>query len=79
MSKIINRRLVSQLIGQSNILRTESKHMLRSFSISSLNQNTNLRFTDKHEWINLKNGDIGTVGISDYAQVELNIILIDYF
>lgn len=27
------------------------------------------RFTQKHEWISLK-GDIGTVGISEYAQVK---------
>lgn len=28
------------------------------------------KFTEKHEWVEV-NGDIGTVGISDYAQVKL--------
>lgn len=69
MSKIINHQLLSKLIktAQSNIL-TESKQQLRRFSVVSFKQTNNLRFTDKHEWINLSN-DIGTVGISDYAQV----------
>jgi hypothetical protein len=69
MSKIINHQLLSKLIktAQSNIL-TESKQQLRSFSVVSFKKTNNLRFTDKHEWINLSN-DIGTVGISDYAQV----------
>lgn len=69
MNKIINHQLISKLIktAQSNIL-TESKQQLRSFSVVSFKQTNNLRFTDKHEWINLSN-DIGTVGISDYAQV----------
>jgi hypothetical protein len=69
MNKIINHQLISKLIktAQSNFL-TESKHQLRSFSVVSFKQTNNLRFTDKHEWINLSN-DIGTVGISDYAQV----------
>ena len=41
-----------------------------SFSVITKVQSSNLKFTQKHEWISL-NGDIGTVGISDYAQVIL--------
>jgi glycine cleavage system H protein len=33
-----------------------------------------MRFTDSHEWINLK-GTAGTVGITDYAQGELGEIV----
>ena len=33
-----------------------------------------MHFTDTHEWINL-DGDIGTVGITDYAQKELGDIV----
>lgn len=29
------------------------------------------KFTEKHEWVQV-NGDIGTVGISNYAQVNSN-------
>ena len=33
-----------------------------------------MKFTDTHEWINVT-GDIGTVGITDYAQQELGDIV----
>ena len=33
-----------------------------------------MKFTETHEWIEVKNG-IGTVGISDYAQKELGDIV----
>ncbi len=32
------------------------------------------RFTNKHEWI-IVNGDIGTIGITDYAQNQLGDIV----
>ena len=38
-----------------------------NFSIFSKIQ-SNKKFTPKHEWISL-NGNIGTVGVSEYAQV----------
>ena len=33
-----------------------------------------IRFTDEHEWIKVE-GDVGTVGISDYAQQQLGDIV----
>ncbi|MBF8288746.1 MAG: gcvH [Candidatus Rokubacteria bacterium] len=33
-----------------------------------------LRYTEQHEWLSLE-GDIGTVGITDYAQSELGDIV----
>lgn len=33
-----------------------------------------IRFTDEHEWIRV-DGDVGTVGISDYAQQQLGDIV----
>jgi len=33
-----------------------------------------IRFTDEHEWIKI-DGDVGTVGISDYAQQQLGDIV----
>ncbi len=37
----------------------------------------NLRYAESHEWVEL-NGDIATVGISDYAQHALgNIVYVD--
>jgi hypothetical protein len=41
-----------------------------NFSIFNKIQASNLKFTPKHEWISL-NGDIGTIGVSDYAQVRV--------
>ena len=37
-----------------------------------------LRYTKTHEWIRVEDGNIGTVGITDYAQEELgDIIMIE--
>ncbi len=37
-----------------------------------------LRYTETHEWIRVEDGNIGTVGITDYAQEELgDIIMIE--
>ena len=33
-----------------------------------------LKFTKEHEWIRVE-GDIGTVGISDYAQTQLGDVV----
>ena len=35
---------------------------------------SNLRFTDDHEWIRLE-GDVATVGITDYAQEQLGDVV----
>lgn len=35
---------------------------------------TNLRYTKEHEWISL-DGEVGTVGVTDYAQKELGDIV----
>jgi glycine cleavage system H protein len=34
----------------------------------------NRKYTDEHEWISM-DGDIGTVGISEYAQVQLGDVV----
>ena len=34
----------------------------------------NRKYTDEHEWISI-DGDIGTVGISEYAQVQLGDVV----
>jgi glycine cleavage system H protein len=34
----------------------------------------NIRYTNDHEWIRLE-GDVGTVGISDYAQTQLGDVV----
>lgn len=36
--------------------------------VCAVRLSSTLRFTDKHEWIRVE-GNIGTVGITDYAQV----------
>ena len=49
-----------------------NKNLIQSsnFSIFNKIQASTLKFTPKHEWISL-NGDVGTIGVSDYAQVIL--------
>jgi hypothetical protein len=39
-----------------------------NFSIQTNVRDSNRKFTQKHEWVRM-DGDIGTVGITDYAQV----------
>ena len=60
-------------LGKINHLIKVSKLSSRSFSVKKtilLNiDKTKLKFTEKHEWISL-NGNIGTIGITDYAQVS---------
>ena len=42
-----------------------------------MNYPENFRFTKEHEWVSVE-GDIGTVGITDYAQHELgDIVYVD--
>ena len=31
----------------------------------------NLKYAASHEWVRVDNGDVVTVGISDYAQLEM--------
>ena len=66
LTKLINHQFCKQLVRstQSNSL---VQNQLRSFSIASYRL-SNLKFTDKHEWIRI-DGKIGTIGITDYAQV----------
>lgn len=60
-------------LGKINHFIKVSKLSSRSFSVKKtilLNiDKTKLKFTEKHEWISL-NGNIGTIGITDYAQVS---------
>ena len=38
----------------------------------------NFLFTDDHEWVDI-NGDVATIGITDYAQGELgDIVFIEF-
>nr|XP_061813192.1 glycine cleavage system H protein, mitochondrial-like [Nerophis lumbriciformis] len=46
----------------------------RSFSSSS-RFSAALKFTDKHEWIRVEDGGIGTVGISNFAQEALGDVV----
>ncbi len=36
-----------------------------------MNVPDNLKYTESHEWVRLEDGDIVTVGITDYAQNEM--------
>lgn len=39
----------------------------------SVNNFTGRKYTEKHEWVRVE-GDVGVVGISNYAQVSLNVL-----
>lgn len=73
-SKLINRQFGNQLVKavhiKSNFVLKNNQQKFFSISISNLSK----KFTDKHEWISL-NGNIGTVGITDYAQVIYKLFL----
>lgn len=49
----------------ANMIAREHKKL---FSVACARL-SDLKFTEKHEWIKV-NGNVGTVGITDYAQVS---------
>ena len=66
---------------------TTTKHVLRAQTFTNVQQimsfsvcrgnlfqvdKSKFKFTDKHEWIQV-NGNQGTIGITDYAQVTLKL------
>ncbi len=58
-----------------NVVRTGFNLQHKSFfSLKAILLSENRRYTDKHEWITVK-GNIGTVGITDYAQDKLGEVV----
>ena len=64
-----------QMLKSSQLLKLSQISTSRSFSIKKgvcfAIDKSKLKYTEKHEWISL-NGKIGTIGITDYAQVRLH-------
>ncbi|XP_069019703.1 glycine cleavage system H protein, mitochondrial-like isoform X2 [Embiotoca jacksoni] len=52
-----------------------SKHYLGRTLASSSRLSAALKFTDKHEWIRVDDGGVGTVGISNFAQEALGDVV----
>ena len=67
------RKLTICSIGHINA-RYLSKNKIKSKIIKVMNIPENLKYTDNHEWIKV-DGDIATVGITDYAQKELGDVV----
>ncbi|MEQ9406644.1 MAG: glycine cleavage system protein GcvH [Fuerstiella sp.] len=40
-----------------------------------MNVPENLKYAESHEWVRVDEGDVATVGISDYAQVEMTEVV----
>lgn len=59
--------------SQQIALRLTAKST-RCFSVSCANHAAERKFTKKHEWVSVQ-GDIGTVGISNYAQEALGDVV----
>jgi hypothetical protein len=61
-----------KLLKNSYITSSPSIKTARYLSLTRLNlDKSNLKYTDKHEWIRVE-GNRGTIGITDYAQVNLS-------
>ncbi|KAF7658774.1 hypothetical protein LDENG_00008190 [Lucifuga dentata] len=56
-------------------LRLASKPYFRRTLATSSRVSSALKFTDKHEWIRVEEGGIGTVGISNFAQEALGDVV----
>jgi len=57
---------------------TQKPQQQQQFLLRSLSTTKHvdaLYFTKKHEWVNVMDGDIGTIGISSYAQESLGDIV----
>jgi len=64
-------RIFSQKVNQKALI---GNHTCRKwFSISNVSL-TERRYSEKHEWVS-KRGDVGTVGISNYAQEALGDVV----
>ncbi len=58
-----------------SVVRTGFNLQQKSFfSLQATMLSANRRYTDKHEWITV-NGNVGTVGITDYAQDKLGEVV----
>ena len=74
MSLISATRVVLSMRAACKILSSNDRFVTKAFSVSSnllAFDKSKLKYTDKHEWINEADG---TVGITDYAQVNLPAI-----
>lgn len=65
-----------EVISQSLQKKRRGTHYLTALNLNALSLFlilcvfTALKFTDKHEWIRVDDNGIGTVGISEFAQVS---------
>ncbi|CAO1360307.1 unnamed protein product [Diamesa serratosioi] len=66
-------RSSGKLIRQINPVKSQFTNSLRCFGVSLAN-NSERKYTNKHEWVMI-NGNIGTVGISNYAQEALGDVV----
>lgn len=59
-----------------NALRTANQFQVQKclFSVSTVRFNAVRKYTDKHEWISVS-GNVGTIGITDYAQDKLGEVV----
>ena len=55
----------------SNILN--NKLLIKKQFSAACPRLSDLKFSEKHEWIKV-NGNVGTIGITDYAQVIYNTL-----
>jgi len=65
-------RIILRLAGRRPLLTISQNSPFKCFSTSSFSAAK--KFTDKHEWVDM-NGNVGTVGISNYAQDSLGDIV----
>ena len=65
----MSRFIVAELLSYDSLLTTIFTDDLYDNSFAPF---AALKFTEKHEWVQVEGG-IGTVGISNYAQVGLSI------
>ncbi|CAN9499245.1 unnamed protein product [Ophioblennius macclurei] len=68
-----NLHSVMPLLGRS--ARLAPRPYFRRSLASSCRLSAGLKFTDKHEWIRVEDGGVGTVGISNFAQEALGDVV----
>jgi len=61
-------------INKQNILKLPLIKLHLSIKINTMNIPSNLKYTKDHEWVSL-DGEIATIGITDFAQKELGDIV----
>jgi len=66
--------ILRNIVQRSSFLMCGGHQLKRNFAVSYAAANSAKKFSKQHEWISVQ-GNVGTVGITDYAQDKLGEVV----